>query len=563
MKSVILVVLSIIFIVSALRLPKDQLPRKNLAGPPSEFPIHDLPDPSAGAITRNSGSLTAALTASTKGLTVAETTVNLPVDSTTAFSFQVASTIPTTQYTLSLLDPNGANVHLSNVGDDIPLGDSNTLSVPSQAFLFTNPVVGVYKLTITTTSLTSEQYIKIVDPQPDLYITLWNDAPIAQYTRSMDYTTILNGNAGLVTQMYDKSANADYRTTPPTALQDIITTAEIDVYNPEGSQELIPMHDDGLHGDGAADDGIYGAFIPSTELGEYRAQAFLSGTDNEGNAFIRSTEHIIRVVPNNLQLTGTAQGIVQSGQDQMQILLGVTYTPNDGDALFAYAEVWGVDQSGNEVAVCWISGAVDYENNALPLELNLQWLAQANAKAPITLKNVYVQNNLVPISTAPSITVTASGVAKELKVIKRNRLANGITEEMLKGRRPASLVKSVNASTFDKILVHGYCSSFNYWPIADFTNALQFLDASASITNDAFANLIAQYAINNNLDSFSLIGHSQGGMASLHLHNFYWTGLELTTTGRKIQSLGTPYQGCSAAGTLADIGEFFWSRMWI
>jgi len=241
----------------------------------------------------------------------------------------------------------------------------------------------------------------------------------------------------------------------------------------------------------------------------------------------------------------------------MQILLGVTYTPDVSDALFAYAEVWAVDQNGNEVAVCWISGAVDCETNALPLELNLQWLAQANAKAPITLKNVYVQNNLVPIATADSIVVTASGVAKELKLIKRNRLANGVTEEMQKGRRPASLVKSVNASSVDKILVHGYCSTTNPWPIEDFTNAIQFLNPSASITNDAFANLIAQFAINNNIDVFSLIGHSQGGMASLHLHNFYWTGLELTTTGRKIQSVGTPYQGNSGAGTLADIGEFF------
>jgi len=418
-------------------------------------------------------------------------------------------------------------------------------------------MIGVYKLTITTVSLSSEQYAKIVDPQPDLYITLWNDAPIAQYSRSLDYTTVLNGQAGLLTQMYDTSLNADYRTKVPTPLLDIITTAEVDLYDPDGDQSLIPMHDDGLHGDGAADDGVYGATIPSTELGEYHAQAILSGTDNEGNAFIRSTEHIIRVVPNNLQLTGTAQGIVQSGQDQMQILIDVTYTPAATDALIAYAEVWAVDQSNNEVAVCWISGAVDAENNALPLELNLQWLAQANAKPPITLKNVYVQNNLIPVATAASIPVTASGASKEIKIIRETRLAKVITAEMKQGRRPASLVKRVNASTVDKILLHGYCSTTNPWPIGDFTNAIQFLNPSASITNDEFANLVAQFAVANNIDAFGLIGHSQGGMASVHLHNFYWSGLEVPTTGRKIQSLGTPYQGNSAAGTLADIGEFF------
>jgi len=62
---------------------------------------------------------------------------------------------------------------------------------------------------------------------------------------------------------------------------------------------------------------------------------------------------------------------------------------------------------------------------------------------------------------------------------------------------------------------------------------------------------------NMQLPSFSLIGHSQGGMVSAHIHNYFFTGLEMATGGRLIQTVGTPWKGCSAAGGLADLGDIF------
>ena len=46
-----------------------------------------------------------------------------------------------------------------------------------------------------------------------------------------------------------------------------------------------------------------------------------------------------------------------------------------------------------------------------------------------------------------------------------------------------------------------------------------------------------------------LVGHSQGGLAALHLRSFYWSGLDLVSGGRVLQSVGSPYQGCSMAGS--------------
>jgi len=57
--------------------------------------------------------------------------------------------------------------------------------------------------------------------------------------------------------------------------------------------------------------------------------------------------------------------------------------------------------------------------------------------------------------------------------------------------------------------------------------------------------------------SFSIVSHSQGGLASLHLHAFYWSKLETASGGRLLQSVGSPYRGTALAGSLAGIGDVF------
>jgi len=110
------------------------------------------------------------------------------------------------------------------------------------------------------------------------------------------------------------------------------------------------------------------------------------------------------------------------------------------------------------------------------------------------------------------------------------------------------------------ILLHGYCSTENPWKgTGDFTNAYYFLQSKASSTNDQFAQLVLQFAANNGISSFSLIGHSQGGSVATHIHNYYWSGADYVNqaAGRIIQSVGTPYKGNSAAGSAANLGSMF------
>jgi pimeloyl-ACP methyl ester carboxylesterase len=101
------------------------------------------------------------------------------------------------------------------------------------------------------------------------------------------------------------------------------------------------------------------------------------------------------------------------------------------------------------------------------------------------------------------------------------------------------------------MLSHGYCSGGNVWPLADFSgNRIVFSDPNQNRTNDAFALLMRQQA--GDVRSFGVVGHSQGGLAALHLLTYYTSGLERATGGRPIQSVASPYQGTP----LASLGGF-------
>jgi len=196
----------------------------------------------------------------------------------------------------------------------------------------------------------------------------------------------------------------------------------------------------------------------------------------------------------------------------------------------------------------------------------LKWLANANVQGPLTLKNTYLSDG----ETQYPISAFDSDInVKNSKVQEHPRYQNGviklrgpleITSEMKFGVNPLKNVK-LNATKFGPTLylVHGYCSDVNPFHKNSqfFNDAGYFLNAGANLNNDAFAVKVYQFAQSQGSNLYSLIGHSQGGMVSLHLLNAYWSGLDLSTQGRRIQSVGTPFLGNSAAGTLANLGKLF------
>jgi hypothetical protein len=380
----------------------------------------------------------------------------------------------------------------------------------------------------------------------------------------------------LVTQLYDSSSfdahfyKKQLRAHPPAHLPESLS-ATLVMISPSGHVSEVDMHDDGLHADLDADDGIYAGDITATEDGYYIAQAIFTGTFSNGVQFSRSTQQVMAVVSASIQLDGSAEAVEQDPtSDFIDILIGVKDEATT-TTYRAYAEVYSSNE-GQNVPVCWISSLVNSEvvNGAsvVRLQLNKNWLTMANLTEAKEIQNSL---NLVNVSLQDVETYILVSYYSEMPVTFANTLhfskenlleapKKVITEEMLKGKRPAKYQRGQNftqEASGKIMLVHGYCAQSNPWTAysSDWTNALYFLSANSNDENDKFAQKVVAFAENQGVSSYSAVGYSQGGMVITHLYNYYWSGLDLPTNGRLLQSLVTPYLGSAAAGNIAVLGS--------
>mmetsp|Transcript_7767 Transcript_7767/g.10728 ORF Transcript_7767/g.10728 Transcript_7767/m.10728 type:complete len:685 (-) Transcript_7767:61-2115(-) len=547
---------------------------KQLAGPPSEFDLHQIPQPYAGALLQQSAMFPIEFNQEIdiNGKTIGVWKHELPVDSTDGFSVTVVS--PANEFVdVAIHDPNGARVDLAkhaNMGT-ITIGDGG-YEIPEVTYLFERPTVGMWniKMEAAAEDVISKRTVDLGDG----YIILWNNDTFRMYTHLNTYNLRIDNQIGLMTTLTDDETPSPVNGARVSERFHDVAVAEMDIVTPDGTELQVTMHDDGMHLDMAANDMIYGGTIDALAPGTYRASAQIKGL-KDGVTFVRTTQHIINVVSDQITFTGSANGVLTDAT-HMQVQIGVSITgeiPTDDHR--AYAEVWGVSTDGTNTAVpvCWISGVTKFQgengNTFLALSLDLNWLALSNAQAPLQLKNVYIQDadNFVPIDQADAIPVqTPSSLNLNAHMAALNLKVTEITKEMRQGKMPAQLQEKLTkklAGDADHkggiILLHGYCSDSNPWETyaEDWTDAYYFINPGASISNDEFAKKVVEFAEQNGLDSFSLVGHSQGGMVATHILNYYWSGIDLITEGRKVQSVGTPYKGATAAGSIADLGNAF------
>lgn len=334
-----------------------------------------------------------------------------------------------------------------------------------------------------------------------------------------------------------------------------------------------PLHDDGRHADGAAGDGVFGAWVGPLAAGPARVHVRMTARAGSGADCVRTAHHAFEVEEPAVVLAGWATSEVLDAQ---RLGIEIALQPLAGlRRLHLSAEVWGPDARGVQVPVAWLSHiglpAETYGTTSLALHLDGRWLARAGTAGPLELRRVRVQDPdshvlfdelpviALPVGALPS---AASGPA------------GPITPDMLMGAPPPGsppgpaspaafgtaagtaaglLAQALPRSKWQRALMlsHGYCSSGNVWPPADFSEPkLVFLDPNANRSNDAFAQLIA--AAGADKDSFGFVGHSQGGLAALHLLTYYHSGLDFAIGPRRIQSVASPYQGTP----LASLGFF-------
>lgn len=312
-------------------------------------------------------------------------------------------------------------------------------------------------------------------------------------------------------------------------------------------------------------------------VGSYLLQSTLAGKHADGTPFYRTAEHLVEVVPHDLDLTGKAEARVELAHSRVVFEIGVTEDASNAyeGTYIAYAQVWGKHfLSGKDVAVAWAQARVDpapAANGAtiVSLDVDARWLLKAAAVGPFTLKDVQI-HEAHTLDLVAQADVLSVGHSREVGAALNGTLASlratgytgDVTEAMLMGPRPASFVaRMANASAANGdhklVLVHGYCTERNpFLDAYDWTDGIFFLDAKASRSNDEFVNLLMAFiqGAGGNPSSYSMVGHSQGGMAQLHAYHFYWSGIDTKDSGRKIQSLATPYQGCSGLAALNAVG---------
>ncbi|KAK5577329.1 hypothetical protein RB653_002270 [Dictyostelium firmibasis] len=590
--------LLLLILIITISFSYGALTPKNLAGEPSEFSSFNIPNPMDVAQSSDSSLLGISMAKSQLKNTF-EWSGIVPVDSDKEFTLTFFSSFPLTEFNIEASPKTPSlksgehqqqqhkfNNHHKYGKFFKSLHQTPTITngsfgidgatAPSISLTWEQPTVGDWNVLITASSSlrNNEKFKKMADDStPQLLMLIQNPSDTHIYSYVSSYNSLFTGQkVSVLAMLHKKSEFLSKKTRPvnwkPSPLKLTDVSAEMVLGLPDGSKETIPMYDDGLHDDEQANDGIFGGYVNVSELGNYDLQVIYKGVQN-GNSLVRSNQHLIPITSQYLELTGEVQSS-QDGDANLNIFFIVTsanQTTVDQTPVHVYSEVYGTDSDGNKVAIAWVAGistAQPIETSsttfALSAVLNERWIAKVGATAPFFVKNVQISDldTFIPLSnTSSTSNVKMIGEYKDVRTIEHTPALNVITKEMRDGKMPKELAERVGKSTGNGklILTHGYCSE-GVWPIEDFENSVEFQDFNQNRGNDEFAQILANFGAQFT-DGFSLVAHSQGGNAALHLVTYYHSGLDLSQQleGRIIQTMGTPYQGTALAGTWASIGS--------
>lgn len=131
--------------------------------------------------------------------------------------------------------------------------------------------------------------LKSAAPEPDILILLWNQADVHVYSELSTFALVEGNNIGLQATLFNSKLDSTWRAEkrrPAPSSQTQVWLANMHVITPKGQRIDVTMYDDGLHGDGAPNDGYYGALLPAAEIGNYQCQAMLSGLTPGGTQYV-------------------------------------------------------------------------------------------------------------------------------------------------------------------------------------------------------------------------------------------------------------------------------------
>lgn len=503
-----------------------ELVAKQLAGPPEEFAAMAAPLPAAAAIQSNSALLAVELDATTGRW-------EMPLAARAGQARFVVFADPASNWDLQLTSPGGATEKASGLAKSVSSGEFGIAEAryPGQQYQFDGLADGEWTVALSGT------------PGARGYVLVEGDG-ITEMSSWVEGAAVVDGRVGITAQL----ARVEDDGVALAKAAGRVAQASLRLTAPDGSVQYLAMRDDGASADGLAGDGVYGAWFTPDQAGSWIAQAQVDGEAIDGAPVLRTAEHIVPVVVDTLDLATDAKAASRvAGDGRIAIRLPVV-AKKAGQHYRVHAEVWGTSARGKAAGVAWVGGMVTPADGALELGLDEGWLARSGLEGPYELRNVRIEDpdHFVSVAEAKRLPLTLPALD-----LPRMAKTDAITDRMRVGPRPADLAKGVGRRL---LLVHGYCSG-GVWPAGQFSEASTFLDANQNRSHDQFARLIQSFG--STWNSFGTVAHSQGGMASLHLYTYYWSGLDNATGNRLIQSVGTPYRGTNLAGILASLGSWF------
>jgi hypothetical protein len=555
-KSKLLTLLLPALIVCPSILSAKSLQNKQLAGPPEEFELMRQAQPEKSALNSKTALIPVSLQQTKGGNWY--WSGKLPVDSN-SFSFMTFAN-GSTDWQVSLINPKSGKSYaadtLASEHISTNFGLENS-SYPGEKYSFDNLVTGNWIIEIKTTGEPEQFEGFVLASSNSKYI-------LNSYKTNTDQ--IVGHKIHFVTQ-----STSNENTLSVLKQFSPIDEAFMVVTKPDGTQNKFNMYDDGKHGDKRANDGMFGGDFSALQSGGYTVQINASGNNPDGTPFYRTSEHFVPVVDQTISLSSNKALNQVSATAISDNRLNIAFNIDDNskaanNSYRIIAEVWGKNNSNsksqfsrnivqdNMKPISWISTMTSVENNQLNIELDARWMEMAKVSDSFELRNLRIEdgNHFIPLITQKSMPLNITSMPQ----MKSKKFNGSITEEMMMGEKPAQTSTTKGVGT-KLLLVHGYCSSDVWGPYQyQFSNSAKFTDFNQNISHNTFAQRIKNFG--STWNSFGVVAHSQGGAASLHLYTYYWSGLDYSTSGKRmIQSVGTPYQGTPIAGNLAALGNVF------
>ena len=400
-----------------------------------------------------------------------------------------------------------------------------------------NPEAGKWRL-ILTGGHHGDDAMLLVEDGFDLHLRVWLD----------DYANY-KGNVVKFTSGYslyeDVNKNGEVATAKANMLGYSIVSQNAQIKNEDG---------DVIH---SLQRGNDFEFQPS-ESGIYFASIEALLKDGNG-CFIQRTAILpIAVEDRNIELSNQVD-ITSIDAFRSQITLHFT-TPVTRDRLMSGAEVWGTSKDGHK-ARCWIGGVTPVKNNSATLLLDTRWLHNCDPNS-IEIRSLRLAdiNTFIPLARVNQIPlhdIHITDIAPSPNDMLEMQMGT-VTNRNVTAREYPNLIpdRSSQYGGHNLMLVHGYCEDGDAWPTGHFDGDFaEYENLYQNFSHDQFALDIWSYG--SQFKSYSIIGHSQGGNAGLHLFAFYWSGIDWSTGSRKIQALGVPFGGTPLAGSIADLAEVF------